>query len=1600
MPEASGSIAYLGAARFQGFWNASTNEATGSGLAGTKTPFGSGVVNELFATGTSPAGGGYAMKGVVDASGNGLTASAGHYWQVTGSGTHNVDGQTNWNLNDWVIYSGSHGTTDGTWKKLAFEDTIASIIMGDLSASDVFHLSGSNDKHVLFVSGTSDHTVNMSGSNNFVIDYNTGSASNRMRVGIGGATGYGSTNVLNPMNVLQVSHTGGDSDDGILIVRSDSSTADGDLLGGIGFDSTDGNVPSTVTEASAFIAAYAAEDHASGDKGADLVFGTSKIDDNEDTTSTEHVRILDSGKVGVGTSAPSTLLHVSGTLAELMVNSGAGIVISGSNADASDTILKIKNNSAFGPTGGGHYISGISAQSNNSSFQLGQNTDGAGRLRLFDASGSLGLSFTGGGPAGDGGMLFVMNKGNPSDFGVLYFDGSQRPVPGDEYLHLSGSDQGLVLSGTSVAFDGLLQGSDVGAGSAAGIRSPLLLSEVSGTNAYFGNNAFVFGNLGVTGSTTVAGHLSGATAYFNSNAFVFGDLGVTGSATVAGHLSGTTAYLNSNAFVFGNLGVTGSATVAGNLDVAQDIRRKDGTDDYIRLSDASNSLYLSDKAVYSIALTTAGTGTINLNSGQNDVDFIHYPNSFVGGFNRPSIIISGSDGIIHSHYGFHLHDDQKLYLGDGNDAHIEYNEDGDDYLIISGSTNGLVLSGSNIVIAGTLQGASPLVISGSEASASCIISGTCEVSGTLSVSGSTIYNYGDYYNYRPNNILQFHIDSSNQRVTVHDDQKLTFGSNNDAHIEYDEDQTNYLIISGSVLGTVISGSNVKLDASTAVTLNTPAVVIGQASAVDPILYFTGDSNTGYLQWLEDEDRFALPDDMVLYDDEKFYFGTALESYIGYRETGDDFMVISGSTNGVVLSGSAIVLDGATSMSDLGLAGHLSGTTAYFNSNAFVFGDLGVTGSATVAGDITVGDKIIRKDDADTYMDFGVNSLNFIMGGLHSTTLSTAAVMTNVNRYDIDFNHWVTGTVGTWPTLHSDAALGRVGVGTSTPSAKLDVSGSTKIGRNDGMTSTHQITGSAYLTDNSKFVFGENDDAHIEYNEDGDDYLIISGSTKGIVLSGSNIVIDGLLQGASPLQLGAVNITGDLTASGHYSGSTSYVSSNSFVYGNLEVTGSVTTTGAVSGSSTLNIVGASNFGPGNLTSISAAGVISGSGDSTIHKITMNQLVAATADINGGTVDGATVGASSQSSVKATTLSGSSTLNVVGASTFGPANYASISAAGVISGSGDSTIHKITMDQLVATTVDINGGAVDGTTLGASSPSSVKATTLSGSSTLNVVGASTFGPANYASISAAGIISGSGDSTIHKITMNQLVVPKALAPLEVEQSSTGGGTALLVDNDDTDQIAFAIEAANIDADVVDISADAVTTANVIDITADALTTGTALKIVSDSSNTSDRDLVLIHQDHASAVNATPLRIVQDAASCPAFHVQGPTIGGQSATASNNVNGVTVTTAMIMTQGIMATARGSGKTDTVDTAANIVAAIPNVRVGDSIDFLYSNMSGNSVTFGGEASVIMANAAQASFAIPSQNGRMFKFIVTGIAGGSESVMLIPLSDSFSLLS
>jgi len=115
----------------------------------------------------------------------------------------------------------------------------------------------------------------------------------------------------------------------------------------------------------------------------------------------------------------------------------------------------------------------------------------------------------------------------------------------------------------------------------------------------------------------------------------------------------------------------------------------------------------------------------------------------------------------------------------------------------------------------------------------------------------------------------------------------------------------------------------------------------------------------------------------------------------------------------------------------------------------------------------------------------------------------------------------------------------------------------------------------------------------------------------------------------------------------------------------------------------------------------------------------------------------------------------------------------------------------------------------------------------------------------------------------ITLSGSTVGTKMESLEVEQGATGGVAGLFkVDNDDTDKVAMSIEAANIDADVLDVSMDAVTTAKGIDITADGLTTGGVLYVDSDSSSTGTRSLATIINNNTAATGTTGLTLQSDA------------------------------------------------------------------------------------------------------------------------------------------
>ena len=193
------------------------------------------------------------------------------------------------------------------------------ITFNDDSISTDVRIEGNGDANLLFTDASTD------------------------KVGIG-------TNA--PANKLQVSHSGSDGSDGLMIVREDGTTTDGEILGGIGFDARDGNVPSSVTEAAAFITSYATEDHTTTDKGGNLKFGVSLIDEDDDTVSTIVANVGPPDTTSNATtyaglnSRATTAIVAAATYAPTVGDSGTLVIFEHANSNL--TLPSINNTTSVG----------------------------------------------------------------------------------------------------------------------------------------------------------------------------------------------------------------------------------------------------------------------------------------------------------------------------------------------------------------------------------------------------------------------------------------------------------------------------------------------------------------------------------------------------------------------------------------------------------------------------------------------------------------------------------------------------------------------------------------------------------------------------------------------------------------------------------------------------------------------------------------------------------------------------------------------------------------------------------------------------------------------------------------------------------------------------------------------------------------------------------------------------------------------------------------------------------------------------------------------------------------------------------------------------
>jgi len=976
MPVATGSIAFLGATRFQGNWDAIGNDGTGSQLPG----------GAPLNYGTLLVSGGYDSSTL-------LTASQGDYWQVWRSSptiTENVliDGVRNWDNNDWVIYSGSQ------WIKLSHEDTIASIIIGDLSSSSI-HMGAAHDKHIIFDSGSSH-----SGSKNFKYDYYSDNVilTGNLLIADDKKIYFGAGNdasiEYDEDGTDELRFTGADA----VFAQPVSFSRNVTLGGSNAFVTT---VTSDLTASEGILIA--------DDKK--IFFGAGKDASIEYNENGDDKLIISGAAAGFDIDLPDNVANAF-TIGEeanpyftvVTTNSSEAVLLSQDAWIVDDKKLYFgtgKDASIEYDEDGTDELRFAGAAV---TFEQATTFDGSVTLGATNATRTTTLSQL---TASSG--LLIAHDAQVADDKKLYFGtGKEAHIEykesDDNFLHISGSQSGLVLSGSKVVLDSGMVASISPAVAAdsfyildatdGAVKSATFQNALNEITADDGGLISVNGQLIVTGSNTGAGAVTVATdtfPFFTAQGIVkaesFADLATamagtglnasggqlglyfaeiaavtpvtsTDSVMILDNGSGTKRvtvttygdYLTSSPIggldsTLGVLSITGSAIGVAAVNVAND---------QIVFLDATGSM--KRESIVDLATGMAGTG-LDASSGQLTVDL----SEVIASDGANEILTSDGDGtatgesnLTYDGTTFVINDDVRvnddfpLYFGTSNEAHIKYKESDDNFMHISGSSNGMVLSGSTVRVVDKLGiGSSATVVSSAKTSGILVVDAAAAdtTNGLIATFKSADSDYcrinidnstanGDtQFTFMSNGSSKwsvgnmgsdetFHIKSgfgnftdsdplilspgggtfftlnspltASQDLLIKDDKKLYFGTGKDASLEYDEDGTDTLLYAGASLRI---SDDVKLE--------------------------FGDAGDASLEYDEDSTNTLLyaGADLRISDDVKIDFGTAGESHIQYKESDDNYMHISGSQQGIVLSGSNVHVKGVK-MTALPAPGHM------------------------------------------------------------------------------------------------------------------------------------------------------------------------------------------------------------------------------------------------------------------------------------------------------------------------------------------------------------------------------------------------------------------------------------------------------------------------------------------------------------------------------------------------------------------------------------------------------------------------------------------------------------------------------------------------------
>jgi sporulation protein YlmC with PRC-barrel domain len=341
----------------------------------------------------------------------------------------------------------------------------------------------------------------------------------------------------------------------------------------------------------------------------------------------------------------------------------------------------------------------------------------------------------------------------------------------------------------------------------------------------------------------------------------------------------------------------------------------------------------------------------------------------------------------------------------------------------------------NVAIGGT----TPAAITGTTITATTSI--LPDASGGADI-GSTSAEFGDIY--------------------VADDKKIKFGSDQDITMEYDEDDTDTLLISRATSGTDLitiaddkkvffgTGKDVSLEYDED---DTDTILVDRSSGAEVITIaddkkvFFGTNKDVSLEYDEDDTDSLLISggDVTIADDKKLNFGTGKDVSIEYDEDGNDTMLITGDVT---------FADGTT---DVDIASHdgtnglklggtlVTRTAAQINSArdgtvTSVSGGTGLSGTVTSSGSISLNTGI---GEVGTYAFLARQGYSTINAGQTYTNSSSGATNNSANlvyagflgegdnNFDDDTaldstgSSTTTGLTGVWRAMGEANATSRV-----------------------------------------------------------------------------------------------------------------------------------------------------------------------------------------------------------------------------------------------------------------------------------------------------------------------------------------------------------------------------------------------------------------------------------------------------------------------------------------------------------------------------------------------------------------------------------------------